>query len=271
MTILTFSSCFYIIKSKFDASTYVYWMNNFISIVNHFNLVIYTDENSFKYIDTKGNPRIKVVIKPLDQFHHYQYKDYWIQNHEKNVYLNDRIDWSVNMLWSEKIWFVKETFEKKYFETDFYGWCDIGYFRNRANLDIHTFYLDCWASSEKCRNLLDPSKIHYACINNNQHYMEQMTQLINNKNEKGLPTNPIPPIQQSIAGGFFILHRNKIKWWAKIYETKLRDYFENDYLVKDDQMILVNCILDDDLKHHFQLYYEKKPKLDNWFLFQRIL
>jgi hypothetical protein len=101
--------------------------------------------------------------------------------------------------------------------------------------------------------------------------MEQMTQLINNKNEKGLPTNPIPPIQQSIAGGFFILHRNKIKWWAKIYETKLRDYFENDYLVKDDQMILVNCILDDDLKHHFQLYYEKKPKLDNWFLFQRIL
>ena len=268
---ITFSSCFYIIKSKFDASTYVYWMNNFISIVNHFNLVIYTDENSFKYIDTKGNPRIKVIVKPLEEFHHYQYKDYWIKNHEKNVYLNDRIDWSVNMLWSEKIWFVKETVEKKYFETDFYGWCDIGYFRNRMNLDIHTFYLDCWASPEKCRHLLDPSKIHYACINNNQHYMEQMIQLINNKNEKGLPVNPIPPIQQSIAGGFFILHRNKIEWWANIYEYTLRRYFENDYLVKDDQVILVNCILDHDLKHHFQLHYEKKTKLDNWFLFQRIL
>ena len=52
---ITFSSCFYIIKSKFDPNTYINWMNNFISIVNNFNLVIYTDDNSSKYIDTKGN------------------------------------------------------------------------------------------------------------------------------------------------------------------------------------------------------------------------
>ena len=56
---ITFSSCFYIIKSKFDPSVYVTWMNNFISIVNQFNLVIYTDDNSRKYIDTKGNTKIK--------------------------------------------------------------------------------------------------------------------------------------------------------------------------------------------------------------------
>jgi hypothetical protein len=47
---ITFSSCFYIIKSKFDPSIYIEWMTNFISIVNKFNLVIYTDENSSKYI-----------------------------------------------------------------------------------------------------------------------------------------------------------------------------------------------------------------------------
>lgn len=41
---LTFSSCFYIIKSKFDPRFYIEWMNNLISIVNKFNLVIYTDE-----------------------------------------------------------------------------------------------------------------------------------------------------------------------------------------------------------------------------------
>ena len=63
-------------------------MNNFISIVKHFNLVIYTDEIAVKYIhaNAKENPRIKVIIKPLDQFYHYAKKDSWIKNHEKNNY-----------------------------------------------------------------------------------------------------------------------------------------------------------------------------------------
>ena len=60
---ITYSSCFYILKSKFDENTYINWMNNFISIVNEFYLVIYTDESSVKYIDTKNNPRIKIIIK----------------------------------------------------------------------------------------------------------------------------------------------------------------------------------------------------------------
>ena len=72
---ITFSSCFYIIKSKFDPSIYIQWMNNFISMVNNFNLVIYTDENSSKYIETNGNPLITVVIKPIEQFYNYKYKE----------------------------------------------------------------------------------------------------------------------------------------------------------------------------------------------------
>ena len=62
---ITFSSCFYIIKSKFDPSIYIQWMNNFISIVNKFNLFIYNDENSYKYINTNVNPKIKIIIKPI--------------------------------------------------------------------------------------------------------------------------------------------------------------------------------------------------------------
>lgn len=56
----TFSSCFYILKSKFDETTYINWMNNFISIVNEFYLVIYTDESSVKYIDTKITLELKL-------------------------------------------------------------------------------------------------------------------------------------------------------------------------------------------------------------------
>ena len=60
---ITFSSCFYIIKSKFPPEVYIKWMDNLISIVNNFNLVIYTDVDSSKYINTKGNHRITIKIK----------------------------------------------------------------------------------------------------------------------------------------------------------------------------------------------------------------
>ena len=47
----------------------------------------------------------------------------------------------------------------------------------------------------------------------------------------------------SNAGGFFLCHRDKISWWCETYENKLRLYFENKYLVKDAQIIIIDCIL----------------------------
>lgn len=264
---ITFSSCFYIIKSKFDPNIYIQWMNNFISIVNNFNLVIYTDQNSCKYINTMENPRIKVILKPIDQFYNFKYKDYWIENHKKNILLNDKSCWELNMLWSEKIWFVNETIERKYFDTKFYGWCDIGYFRDRHD-DTHTINLRNWSNIEKI-NLLDKNKIYYACINNDNGYMNYLYKIANNKNENGLPVQEIPPTQNSIAGGFFIVHKDKINWWIKTYDSKLESYFKNNYLVKDDQIILVDCILSNLID--FTLFRENLPGLDNWFMFQRIL
>ena len=264
---ITFSSCFYIIKSKFDPRVYIEWMNNLISIVNNFNLVIYTDENSYKYIDTKNNPKIKIIIKPLDNFYNYKYKDYWIKNHENNYLLNDKSSWQLNMLWSEKIQFVKETYQNKYFDTEFYGWCDIGYFRNRPE-DIHTSKLNNWgnikADLKKYAN-----KICYACITNNDGYINFLHKIVNNRNDIGLPITPIPAHQNSIAGGFFILHRDNIEWWSTTYDDRLKLYFENGYLVKDDQIILVDCILSN--LDRFTLFRENINNIDNWFMFQRIL
>ena len=264
---ITFSSCFYIIHSKFEPDIYIKWMNNFISIVNNFHLVIYTDENSCKYINTRENPNIKIILKPIDKFCNFKYKEQWILNHQKNYLLNDKSCWELNMLWSEKIWFVNETIERKYFDTEFYGWCDIGYFRNRHD-DIHTRNLVNWANNEKL-NRLDKNKIHYACINNDNGYMNYLYKIVNNKNESGLPIQEISPHQNSIAGGFFIAHKDKISWWTKTYDSKLDLYFKNNYLVKDDQIILVDCILSN--LNEFTLFREKLSGLDNWFMFQRIL
>ena len=46
-------------------------------------------------------------------------------------------------------------------------------------------------------------------------------------------------------------------------------YFDNNYIVKDDQLILIDCILTEIDK--FTLYRENHPIYDNWFMFQRIL
>jgi hypothetical protein len=264
---ITFVSCFYIIKSKVLPEKYIQWMNNFISIVKNFNLVIFTDSNTVKYINTKNNSRIKVIIKELNQFFNYKYKDYWIANHKKNHLLNDRTCWELNMLWAEKIAFVKETVDRKYFNTEFYGWCDIGYFRNRSN-DLHTNNLMHWPDSIKINNL-DKNKIVYACINTNENYINYLIETVQNKNDKGLPIIPIPPEQNSIAGGFFILHKQMIYWWFNCFDNKLSNYFLNGYLVKDDQMILVDCIFSN--LNKFTLFKEFLYPYDNWFMFQRIL
>lgn len=271
--IITFSSCFYIIKSKFDPSMYITWMNHFLSIVCHFNLVIYCDEVSCRYINIRNNPHIKLVIKPLDQFYMYRYKDQWIENHAKNTLLRDKSCWELNMLWSEKIFFVKETQERAYFDTEFYGWCDIGYFRNRRE-DTPIQDLTHWCGNAETIRYMATDKICYACITTNS-VMNYLHSLVSNVNQVGLPSTPIPPDQTSIAGGFFLTHKKHLSWWADTYDATLRLYFSNHYLVKDDQMILVNCILANLPQFMIVREHAKNANTcehkDPWFLFQRIL
>lgn len=267
---ITFSSCFYIMESKFDPSKYIEWMKNLISIVNNFYLVIYTDENTVKYIDTKNNSNIKIVVKSINEFYNYKYKNFWIKNHKKISSLNQISCWQLNMLWCEKISFVKETIERKYFDTNFYGWCDIGYFRNRKGEynDTNTSQLLNWPNINKI-NALDKNKIVYACINNNDIYLNNLIRIINDKNINGLPANPIPHFQTSIAGGFFILHKNMINLWFETFDNKLELYVKHNYLVKDDQIIIADCVFSN--LELFSLFREFQYPYDNWFMFQRIL
>ena len=267
---ITFTSCFYIIKSKFEPEKYIEWMNNFISIVNNFNLVIFTDENSVHYINTKNNPKIKIIIKSMDKFFNHKYRSFWIENHKKNTLLNEKSCWELNMLWAEKIAFVKETVDKRYFDSEFYGWCDIGYFRNRNGkyIDTNINELIGWPNLDKI-NKLDKNKIVYACINNDNNYINDLVKIIQNKNKYGLPSIPIPPLQNSIAGGFFILHKQMIDWWFYTFDNKLFKYFLHDYLVKDDQIIVADCVFSN--LDYFTLLREKdREPYDNWFMFQRI-
>jgi hypothetical protein len=239
-----------------------------LSNVNNYNLVVYCDYDGFGILEKYDtNPRIKIIVKPHNQFYTYKYRSDWILNHEKNDLLRERVDWKLNMLWSEKVFFVYETMINQHFDTEYYGWCDIGYFRGRSN-DLTKVELTMWPTTDKIYGI-NPNKIYYACVNNDHEYMKMLMYIINEKNEIGLPTMPIPPHQVSIAGGFFISHKEKLEWWRNTFDKKLALYFQHKYLVKDDQIIVADCILSD--LENFHLCKENDIRYDNWFMFQRLL
>lgn len=267
---ITFSTCWYNFKAKFGLETYMGWIDNFLSNVESCYLVVYTDETGLglfsKYFT---NPNIKFIVKPVETFYNYRYREFWIRNHEKNTSLNTMVDWRVNMVWSEKVHFVNETIKKQYFpETNMYGWCDIGYFRNE-NDSISGEEIKRWPCKEKIENL-NKAQIYYAMINNNNQFLNQLVNLINTKNENGLPKIPIPPFQISISGGFFLIHKNNIDKWAYLYDHKLQLYIKNNYLVKDDQIILADCMFSKETMNYFTLVTNKSVDYD-WFMFQRTL
>lgn len=265
---VTFSTCWYEFKAKFDKSIYYRWIDNMLANVRNYNLVIYSDEKSSVCLQPYlTNPRIKLVLKPFEQFFNYRYAKLWEKNHEKNYELNQKVDWRVNMLWAEKVHFVFETMVGEYFESEYYGWCDIGYFRGRQN-DLPTNLIRTWPNPEKIAHL-HPSKIYYACINNDSPYINKLFERVVQKNDLGLPSIPLPPNQQSIAGGFFITHGDNVEWWRRTFDEKLSLYFTHDYLVKDDQMVIADCIFSN--MRAFSLCREDNSLFDNWFLFQRFL
>ncbi len=204
-------------------------------------------------------------------FYTYKYKDDWIKNHEKtDIELHKIIDWKLNMLWNEKVFFVNETIKMKYFESLFYGWCDIGYFRNRPN-DLNMKYLQNWPNPIKLT--MEPFKnelIHYACVqNDNIKYTELTNDIINHytNNLSIAPTEKYMEI--CFAGGFFILTASQSQKYADIYETKLEYYFKHNFMIKDDQTIIMDIITTN--SSMFYIHKENETMFDNWFMFQRVL
>ena len=272
--LITLSTCWYILKSKFDIKTYLSWITNLLSIVSNFNLVIFTDHNSFKTLINLidfTNKQIKIIFKPFDCFYTYKYKDFWIQNHKKShLFLHSHIDWQVNMLWNEKVFLVNETIQNKYFDTLYYGWCDIGYFRNRS-IDLHTHFLNKWPNNHKLLNgPLSKNYIHYGCVQNNIFTYSSLQNDIKshylNKSENQ-PTYQMEAL--CFAGGFFLLKRELIDTYMKLYDEKLMYYFTHNFTIKDDQTIIMDLILTNPTL--FCSHTEDDSNFENWFMFQRLL
>lgn len=256
MTNITFATCWFTLKSKFNKRVYLQWIKNFLQIQNA-NIVIFTNEPQL-FSSVQNQKNFRIIETKLEDLSLYQHKDFWMENHKKNYLLNDKICWELNMLWCEKTNFVEKAM--KYFSTDYYGWCDIGYFRCRNN-DLPFEKIKEFPNQKKI-NQLDPKKIHYAQVQRNEKYMEQLKEIVSSPLE-------IPSSQVSVAGGFFICHKDMVEWWNKKFNKLLKYYIDKKNLVKDDQIIIIESIFSNE--KYFQLHTENDIGYDNWFLFSRKL
>jgi hypothetical protein len=238
-------------NSKFNVEKYGEWMNHFASLLDNFNLVLFTNEESYKDIVKFIHPNVKIVIKEYTEFICNKWD--WEKNHKNNYLLNNQsvhnTDWRLNMVWSEKINFVNEGI--KYFNNEYCIWCDIGYFRTLISKKFPNKNIE-----------IDPDKVYYALVCPRKQLNTYVRMI--------LLKQQVPYEQNSIAGGFFLSHIKNIEHHHKIYYTKLEYYFLNDMLVKDDQYVLLHCFVENMVKYH--LIEEPNPHMyDKWFVFQRFL
>lgn len=273
---ITFVTAWYIADSKYDKKEYQQWIKNLLENVVKFNLVIFTDEKSKVMIEQylHNNHRIKMIIYPKTEFYTYQWKENWEKNHSKSMYkLHKKIDWTLNMIWNEKISFIKKAYSQQYFKNGtWYGWMDIGYFRGR-DCDLQNEKIKEWPNKFRVQEL-EKFKIHYGNVCGNQQEAFKLCNVFLNKNELGMPSTQVPEDNIFISGGFLLINKNSIDWWFQTYYKRLAEYFQHEYILKDDQVLLADLIVNnfDKFKIHTE-FVEKKELLqwDNWFMFQRIL
>lgn len=258
---ITFSTCLYNLKNRHGTTLHNEWMRGFIRIINWFFLVIYTDEKTYDLIYAEvqkldseiANTKIKIVVKPYANFYNYKHEKYWINNNANpECKLANIADWRLNMLWCEKVHFVNETIERMYFDTEYYGWCDIGYFRDTLSASgtshEHTEFIRAsWPNPVKI-NAMDKTKVYYGCNSSPdqmnmslKHYSEHFHPS-NLNNKTGIRLIKYNKSAHLISGGFFITSREKMKWWVHTFQSTLEKYILHNSVIQDDQQLIAECV-----------------------------
>ena len=290
---ITFSSCLYQLKNRHGIEKHMEWFRDFMKVVNRFYLVIYTSENEYPVIrneisglDDNAQRKIKVIIKPFTEFQNYKHERFWRSNNEREESkLKDIADWRLSMLWCEKTNFVRETIEKQYFDTEYYGWCDIGYFRDTLSASTatatpasHTTIREQWPNPAIVRRL-HKDKVYYGC-NVQPKYMEKATKWMvqhfhpsNIDSTTGVPRDLYRPDAHYFSGGFYITGREKALWWNDTFQCALEKYINAGAFLKDDQHIIAYCVFRGPRDANFRIVYSSDNNRDEnaWFIFRDFL
>lgn len=265
---ITFVTCWYRMNSKLSQDVYIKYIHNFLDNVSNANIVIYTNTDSYEdvqFAESKSN--MKIILCDFYEFETNKLIPFLQKNKNNPSYTNKSLDIELQMVYLEKVAFLKKTIDHNPFNSTWFGWCDIGYFRCR-NVDIQMNQIKQWPR-KNIENNLEKDKIYYGNVNGNVRHVFNLFTICVNQNAAGLPKMQLPHDMVAISGGFCLLHRDKMTWYYDKFYDLLNKYVHNGYYVKDDQMIIFNCIALNQV--HFKICTEFDKMYDNWFMFQRIL
>lgn len=253
----TIVTCYYRSPAKHSPQQYDEWMENFLTTV-HQEMVIFCDEESYEQIKKyreQDASKTKIYLLPLYETHcgHPSKHEFWMNEwrrdiergiHHPNLYI----------IWNEKAKFVERVIELNPFDTDFFCWCDIGCFRNKAELPL---FQQEWPASSFLASA-QKDKMYFLNI---MPFQEKDYEIHPN----GL-TRSFERVVR-IGGTMFLGHQNVFKQWITLFYQTMDRYIEHNYFAGKDQNIMATMYIL--YPYLFKLIEPVKGEGDPWFYLQR--
>ena len=148
----TIVTCFYEVKnSKHSIEKYKEWIDNFL-FTNNSPIVIFCEEKYSEYLrNTRCNKPVFIIVKPFNQLYCNKWHEYWLKDLERD---NEKYHTEeMYIIWHEKTKFVEEAIKLNPFNTYYFSWCVIGYFRE-------SFLLEKYKNFPVIPEFFDMNRIH---------------------------------------------------------------------------------------------------------------
>ena len=223
--------------------TYLWWMRNTLSL--DANVVIYTES---KFIDEIINYRKEfdkdlektiIVSSPLESLPIYKNYNEKLTNLMNSQEFKSKVSFHdvpemcqplYNIIMFNKVFFLKDTIEKKYFDNDMVIWADAGGLRE----SVENYQLAKWPNIEKL-NMLDNSKITF--FSHNQHFT--------------VPDKQFHSLSQirNIQGTAFFLPSNLIDDLTNLVIETIDESIDSGYIGSDEKIFDICYTKKEDLFH----------------------
>jgi hypothetical protein len=246
----TIITAYFEINSKYPKEQYDEWMQIMLRNIAT-PMIIFCDAKSGDKIRNYRSeyPLATVIIQTeISEFYNYKYLEQWKKtlelDNEKHLHNTE-----LYMIWAEKSQFLKLGAEKNPFRSEFFLWCDIGYFRNTPE-QVPIAELRNFPNIDKIK-ILPRCRILMLLVNH-------------------IPLNKLDGmhyIVQKIGGGMFGGFRETIAGWANAYDAALNIFFTNNIFAGQDQLIM-RFIID---KVPNLCLCINSPSFEDWFLLHRLL
>ena len=221
----TIVSCYYKLdKNKHSDNQWKHWIENFFMIQS--KKIIFTNKQTYDiYFKTVNNSNTYFYILEFQDFYTYKYLETFEKHfefdHEKiihNIYLY--------LIWNEKSNFLKKSIELNYFNTNFFVYCDIGYFRVRNLMSIYRN----WPKTKVLSSIGD--KVTLLEVNRfdmNEFEFEDMPKSFQYVNR--------------IGGGVIAGSKKVLLKWTQLYYEMLEKFIEINRFIGKDQSIMASVYL----------------------------